>query len=188
MTVRAPLGVSDSLIERFVREKESWIRKKIYEQAHCEFEAVAAGTALLDQGVERPVCFGSMKNEERGGAFYLKDEKSVRRWYERTRCWILLESMHSLSAAVGLVPSEVFVRDFKARWGCCDARGKICLNWRLAMLPPVLRDYVILHELCHLREMNHSSAFWKLVESVCPDYKKRRKDLKQYSFLTRMYR
>lgn len=187
VTVRAPLHAPDPLIERFVKEKEPWIRKKLQEQMHRGFEEVEAGAALLDRGIRRPVVYGAKKNEERDGVFYLKDEGSVRRWFDRTRCWVLLESLHALSAAFGLSPADVCVRDFKARWGCCDARGKISLNWRLTMLPAELRDYVIVHELCHLRELNHSAAFWKLVESACPDYRKRRKELKRYSFLTRMY-
>lgn len=188
VTVRAPLGMADSAIERFVGEKEAWILRKLREQERSGFEEVVAGRALLDGGVQRPVVFGAERNEERDGTFYLKEERSVRRWFERTRCPILPESVHKLSAAVGLMPNDVCVRDFKARWGCCDARGKISLNWRLSMLPLALRDYVIIHELCHLREMNHSKAFWALVGQVCPAYRKYRKALKAYSFLTRMYR
>ena len=132
----------------------------------------------MDGGVQRPVVFGAERNEERDGTFFLKEERFVRRWFERTRCPILPESVHKLSAAVGLMPNDVCVRDFKARWGCCDARGKISLNWRLSMLPLALRDYVIIHELCHFFEGNHSKNFWKLVQQAYPNYKEARKKLR----------
>ena len=65
---------------------------------------------------------------------------------------------------------------------------KIKLNWRLLMLPPDLRRYVLIHELCHLRQMNHSCAFWALVQTFCPSYKQCLRRLKEYSFLTGLYR
>jgi predicted metal-dependent hydrolase len=78
---------------------------------------------------------------------------------------------------------RVTVRNQKSRWGSCSPRGTISLNWRLIQTPQFVRDYVILHELMHLREMNHSVRFWREVESVCPDYKAAESWLKQNSAL-----
>ena len=64
---------------------------------------------------------------------------------------------------------RVAVRNQRSRWGSCSARGTVSLNWRLIQTPVLIRDYIILHELMHFREMNHSAKFWKLVEEVCPD-------------------
>lgn len=188
VVVRAPLGASDELVGRFVAEKEGWILKKIEEQTGGEFADVMAGKTLLDDGVRKPVKYGAARSEEKGGEFFLKNERAVRPFFERTRCLFLPDEVFELSRRTGMMPADVSVRDFKARWGCCDADGRIRLNWRLVMLPPVLREYVLIHELCHLKEMNHSAAFWKLVGKHCGDYRQRRRLLKKYSFLTRMYR
>lgn len=188
VVVRAPLGASDELVGRFVAEKEGWILKKIEEQTGGEFADVMAGKTLLDDGVRKPVKYGAARSEEKGGEFFLKNEKAVRPFFERTRCLFLPDEVFELSRRTGMMPADVSVRDFKARWGCCDADGRIRLNWRLVMLPPALREYVLIHELCHLKEMNHSAAFWKLVGKHCGDYRQRRRLLKKYSFLTRMYR
>ena len=188
VVVRAPLGASDELVGRFVAEKEGWILKKIEEQTSGEFADVMEGKTLLDDGVRKPVKYGAARSEEKGGEFFLKNEKAVRPFFERTRCLFLPDEVFERSRRTGMMPADVSVRDFKARWGCCDADGRIRLNWRLVMLPPVLREYVLIHELCHLKEMNHSAAFWKLVGKHCGDYRQRRRLLKKYSFLTRMYR
>jgi predicted metal-dependent hydrolase len=78
---------------------------------------------------------------------------------------------------------RVSVRNQKSRWGSCSRRGTISLNWRLIQAPPFVCDYIILHELSHLKEMNHSARFWHEVERVCPDYKMAERWLKQHSVL-----
>jgi predicted metal-dependent hydrolase len=81
--------------------------------------------------------------------------------------------------------TRVSVRNQKSRWGSCSRRGTISLNWRLIQTPPHVQDYIILHELMHCREMNHSARFWREVESVCPDYKTAERWLKQHGALLR---
>lgn len=76
--------------------------------------------------------------------------------------------------------TRVTVRNQRSRWGSCSRRGAISLNWRLIQTPVFVRDYIILHELMHLREMNHSPRFWREVERVCPDYAVAEKWLKQH--------
>ena len=88
-----------------------------------------------------------------------------------------------LAAAHQLTVRRVTVRNQRSRWGSCSRRGTISLNWRLIQTPPFVRDYIILHELMHLRQMNHSSRFWREVESVCPDYQTAERWLKQHSAL-----
>ena len=67
--------------------------------------------------------------------------------------------------------SKITVRDTVSRWGSCSSSGNLSFSWRLILAPKNVMEYVIVHELCHLKEMNHSIRFWKLVESVCPEYK-----------------
>jgi len=76
-----------------------------------------------------------------------------------------------LSAVTGVEVKQVTVRNQRSRWGSCSANGTISLNWRLVQTPEAIRDYIIYHELMHLREMNHSARFWARVEEVCPDWR-----------------
>jgi predicted metal-dependent hydrolase len=73
-----------------------------------------------------------------------------------------------LAATHGIDVRRVSVRDQRSRWGSCSRRGTITLNWRLVLVPGFVREYVILHELMHRRELNHSPRFWRLVAAVCP--------------------
>jgi predicted metal-dependent hydrolase len=86
-----------------------------------------------------------------------------------------------LSAQHGLTVSRVTIRNQRWRWGSCSRRGHICLNWRLVEMPEPVRDYVLIHELMHLKRMDHSPAFWKLVAAACPAYKEARAWLRSQS-------
>lgn len=74
---------------------------------------------------------------------------------------------------------RIRIGDQKTRWGSCSSRGTISYNWHLVLMPERIMDYVVVHELCHLVEMNHSPAFWKKVSEILPDYEERRKWLKE---------
>jgi predicted metal-dependent hydrolase len=80
-----------------------------------------------------------------------------------------------LAARLDLGVSKVSVRNQRWRWGSCSPLGHICLNWRLVAMPAWVRDYVMIHELMHLRRMDHSRTFWKLVAAQCPDYQAARR-------------
>lgn len=73
---------------------------------------------------------------------------------------------------------RVSIRDQRSRWGSCSSNGTLCFNWRLIVLPEPLADYVIVHELCHLKHLNHSRAFWHLVERAIPDHHHHRRALR----------
>ena len=75
-----------------------------------------------------------------------------------------------LAARHGLTVSRISIRDQRTRWGSCGRDGHICLNWRLIRMPAWVRDYVLIHELMHLRRLDHSPKYWKLVRAACPDY------------------
>lgn len=76
----------------------------------------------------------------------------------------------ALAAQHGLTVSRISIRDQRSRWGSCGRDGHISLNWRLVLMPPGVCDYVLVHELMHLRRMDHSAAYWQLVADACPDY------------------
>lgn len=76
---------------------------------------------------------------------------------------------------------KVFIKDQRSRWGSCSSLGNLNFNYRIALLPPELQDYLIVHELCHLGEMNHSRAFWSLVERAIPNYRQLHQELRHIS-------
>ena len=86
--------------------------------------------------------------------------------------------LHALAAKHGLSVARVSIRNQRWRWGSCSPNGHISLNWRLVRMPDWVSDYVIIHELMHLRRMDHSRKFWKLVAAACPDYERARQWLR----------
>jgi predicted metal-dependent hydrolase len=95
-------------------------------------------------------------------------------WYTtRGQLWIERRLAH-YAVQLGVAPTAVRVRDMGQRWGSCSARGRVNFHWRILVFPPSIIDYVIVHELAHLRELNHSRAFWGLVETILPDYRRRK--------------
>lgn len=100
-------------------------------------------------------------------------------WYRREAREHLIARVQNLALRVGLAPQRVLIRGQRTRWGSCSARGTVSLNWRLMQLPQSLGDYVVVHELCHLRHLNHSPVFWNLVEGIVPDWRERRARLRE---------
>jgi predicted metal-dependent hydrolase len=91
----------------------------------------------------------------------------------------LPEQLRRLAAHHGLTVSRISVRNQRSRWGSCSPSGHICLNWRLVLMPDTVRDYVLIHELMHLRRLDHSRHFWRLVAHACPDYEHARQWLRE---------
>ena len=89
--------------------------------------------------------------------------------------------LHKLASAHGLTVARVSVRNQRWRWGSCSRSGHICLNWRLVQMPPEIRDYVMIHELMHLKRLDHSPKFWTLVAEACPNYQAARKWLREHT-------
>ena len=90
---------------------------------------------------------------------------------ERTAYW---------AGKMGVTYGRITIREQVTRWGSCSSKGNLNYNWKLILVPMELLDYVVVHELAHRREMNHSKQFWKIVEKELPDYRQRRKALKSY--------
>ncbi|HEX6734861.1 MAG TPA: SprT family zinc-dependent metalloprotease [Azonexus sp.] len=102
-------------------------------------------------------------------------EKALR---EKARA-VFAERLAHYAPALGVALPPLRLSSARTRWGSCSARGGIALNWRLLFLPLPLVDYVVCHELAHLKEMNHSPRFWSVVEQLCPDWRSRRQQLRQ---------
>lgn len=86
----------------------------------------------------------------------------------------------ALAAQHGHTVTRVSIRNQRSRWGSCSSRGTIALNWRLVLMPVFVSDYIILHELMHLRQPNHSRAFWREVATVCPDWREAERWIKTH--------
>ena len=92
----------------------------------------------------------------------------------------LPERLLELAARYDLHVRRISIRTQKWRWGSCSSSGHICLNWRLVEMPDAVRDYVLIHELMHLKRMDHSQKFWNLVARACPDYRELRRQLSAF--------
>ena len=105
-------------------------------------------------------------------------EKTVSCWYKQQAEQFFVQRVAYYAPLLKVAPRLVKLSEAKTQWGSCTANGSVRLNVQLIKLPPRLIDYVVVHELAHLRELNHSAAFWRVVESVCPDYVSLRAELK----------
>ncbi len=99
-------------------------------------------------------------------------------WYKIQADLILKEKTHLYSKRIGVSPTDVIIKSFKARWGSCTIHGVFHYNWHIIMAPEAIIDYLVVHELCHILHHNHSPAFWSAVATYCPNYKDERAWLK----------
>ena len=147
--VRAPYSCPRSVIESFLSEKQQWIT------THLEAAGKAAAAPRRD-----------FSDAERRRYSELARDIFTRKaaWYARI---------------MGVTYGRISIREQKTRWGSCSSKGNLNFNWRLIFAPPEVLDYVVVHELAHRKEMNHSKAFYAIVESIMPDYRKWKKWLKK---------
>ena len=149
--VRAPLKLSKQYIDTFVQAKSKWI----------------------DETRDR---LAKLQSQQKMIRLSLKEENEYKKKaldYFNSRCSYFANKM-------GVVYGNIKVNKAKTRWGSCNAKGDINFAYRLIFTSEELIDYVIVHELAHLKEMNHSLRFWSIVENTMPDYKERRKELKNH--------
>lgn len=98
---------------------------------------------------------------------------------------LIHQKLEHYSRLYGFTYNRVTIRSQKSRWGSCSSKKNLNFNWRLALAPDEILDYVVVHELCHTKYMNHSPTYWKLVNEIVPDHKARRKWLKENDYLLR---
>ena len=154
--LRAPRRVSDGALQNFARQKEAWIIEK-----HLMMEEKRKAESLQQD------------------PDYVKDP-ALEQAYRRQAKARLEERAAYFASRMGVSYQRISVRAAKTRWGSCSAKGNLNFHWKLILMPPQVLDYVVVHELAHRKEMNHSPAFWAEVEKILPDYRERRKWLKTY--------
>ena len=190
LTVSAPSTWPLARIEAVVRESERWVVKKVAEWSARRVPSISwsggARLPYLGGGLELQLATGSrtlavalpgaLRVMTRDGA-----EDSIRRavvaWYKRTARELLVPRVMELCARAGIAQPKVMISSAMARWGSCNSDREVRLAWRLVKAPRELIDYVICHELAHLRHMNHSAAFWAEVERQLPGHAALRKRL-----------
>lgn len=197
--VHAPKRLSLDRVMLFLNEKSSWIKEKqeMILSKNLAFKEVLdyekflfLGKKYLKyemQGVKKIeltqsclLCPKGLTNNE--------TLSKVARWYMRTAKNVLAERLEYLADLMQLDYSAFKVSNSKNRWGSCDSKNVIKINFRLVMLPHKIIDYVLIHELSHLVEFNHSKKFYKVIESIMPDYQKYRKELKEYTAILQLFR
>ncbi|MFA5997679.1 MAG: M48 family metallopeptidase [Candidatus Paceibacterota bacterium] len=148
--VTAPRGIGEGMIEKYIIQKSQWIIEKL------EYFKSISGTVFV------------RKSNKREYADY------------KERALVLARArLEYFNTFYNLKFNKVNIKNQKTRWGSCSRKGNLNFNYRIALLPPELADYIIVHELCHLKEFNHSRKFWNLVAQTVPNYLALRKELKK---------
>lgn len=200
IVVKAPLKMSNETISKFIFEKQSWIQEKLafLHNNRQKFDNVLSYKKFLLFGNEYDIKLASVKkiqtsNDDMTILVPVQTPKDkiipkLVQWYKKYAKTILEERVAYLSNIMKLTPTSLKITDTKGRWGACNSRGVISFNFRVVMLDPSIIDYVIVHELCHLVEMNHSQKFWNLVFSFLPSAKTTKQKIKEYGFLLTLYK
>lgn len=153
VTVRAPRSASEKDIEEILKKKEAWISKHIEKIKEAKERFEAEPTEKLTR------------------------EKVIALAEEALK--VIPERVEYFAKVIGVTYGKITIRNQKTRWGSCSSKGNLNFNCLLMLAPPEVLDYVVVHELCHRKQMNHSKAFWLEVEKVLPNYKEVRKWLKE---------
>ena len=196
--VKAPISMKDETINKFIEDKQEWIRSKllIINNTRSKFDDILHYQKFLLYGNKYSVLIDDVKRIETNDDFQIvvpnKTEpenilKSLKSWYKKIAKQILQDRLAFVESRVKLKSKALRISDSKGKWGSCNSLGVICFNWRVVMLPPKIIDYVIVHELCHLVEMNHSKKFWSLVERFLPNYQELKKQIKEYGILLGLF-
>ncbi len=158
---------------RFAAGQADWIGREQHRQSERE-RPWADGTMVLVRGEAVPLRLedGTVRCGDGDVALEGGDVRLAVETHLRAAAGAELPARcHELAGRFEFTVGRVAVRNQRSRWGACSSRGMITLNWRLIQMPPSVSDYVILHELTHLRHPNHSVRFWRAVERVCPDWR-----------------
>ncbi len=191
VTVTAPPFISERQIDKFVAANQDWLAEKLSHIREKQRHLTAARDTLPFRGqdyqfrlaittkkpnvaIDKDIITVSAPSEE---------DKTVRqileKWYKKQAKELFEKRVPLLADLVNYDIRRVTIRSQRTRWGSCSSRQTISLNWRLVLCPDWVSDYVIYHELAHLKHMNHSQAFWSLVADYFPRYKEAEKWLKQ---------
>ena len=193
LTVSVPLRATEKWLHSVLQDKASWVVEKLEGWQKCQPAAIRwqdgetidyLGELLILR--VQPSLFATPV-QRRGKELWVfvengnpaaPVEHAVSHWYRNEAEPFFVQRSAHYAPLLKVSPRSIKLSKAKTQWGSCTVRGSVRLNVQLIQLPPRLIDYVVVHELAHLREMNHSAAFWRVVESACPDYVSLRAELK----------
>lgn len=196
LVIHAPKRIAQSHLESLILLKADWINKKLASLKAHQIPALQwqDGEQLLLLGNNITL---AVKHDVRSKAVeyapgclllampnHLQPAlvaRKVLQWYKKQAQIDFSRRLEIMSAKLGVPTPTMFLSNARSRWGSCNSKKEVRLNWRLLQAPPHIINYVICHELAHLKEMNHSAKFWAVVASIYPDYKLAEKELKAWS-------
>ncbi len=185
ITVKAPNGTSEEIIEEIIRKHEKKIKSRLDEideiKEKLKERTYDGEGKFLHLGKE----YALDELIDTVGLSEEEQKANLKKFYFASCKKIIPGRIKIYQEQLGVRPKIVEIDESKNKWGACTSDKKITFNYRLAMAPIEAIDYVVVHELCHLEHMNHDRSFWRLVGSILPDYKERQEYLSKYGqFLT----
>lgn len=197
VVVHAPVGMPEGLIREVLVEKREWIFRKLSDvqtrQSKTIQHTYASGDRFYYLGKPYTLCVEEV--------FFVKKpvvnitdgdlrvmvpsstpeeiKKALHMWYKLQAERVINERINYYKTFFTVEPSAIQVKEQKKRWGSCSSKRKLMFNWRIVMAPMDVLDYIVVHEMCHMVHMNHSSVYWALVKSIMPDYKEKQTWLKE---------
>lgn len=202
VTVRAPRHISEDDVAEFVSKRAGWIVEKqnyferlsqVYPPKEFKngesFEFLGRNLRLkLFRAAGRKdarceVTDGRLKlflDGQTGVELKTVAARAIRDLYSRHTALRARAFVRKHAASLAIKPGRILIVDVKKRWGSCARNGDVRLNWRISMMPPAVIEYIIVHELCHLKIHSHSPKFWSILKSILPDYENRRAWLRQH--------
>jgi predicted metal-dependent hydrolase len=197
LTVIVPHYYKIRQLPRLLKSKERWISNNLAKYRHLQ--SVSAGKEFKSGDtvpyLGRDLELVKWKNHSGAGSITLEVntlvvsaklfkngilELALEQWYRTEAAKLISERIDKLSSQMGISYKRIVIRGQKTRWGSCSRKRNLNFNWKLIMAPESVIDYVIIHELTHLKEMNHSKRFWELVVQYCPRWREHKKWLKQH--------
>lgn len=198
LVVKAPLKLSNNEIEKFLLKKQSWIeihqkrilfKNNLYADFYSYKKVLFCGKLYFvsfhnkkEIALENNFLYVPQTNDQ------IKIVKKIEKFLKEENKSIIKNRLLYFTNLMQLEPNLIKISNAKKRWGTCDNKDNLSFNWRMICLPPRLIDYIIVHELSHIMELNHSPKFWAIVNSILPDFKDLRKELKECDFILKLFR
>ena len=197
LLVKAPYGITESEAVKILTGKASWIHKHWHRLTKLSTNPVnrkfESDTQLLYLGQQYRLKLTQSSKDlvyidgetiivqcsAPAAAYQASAQALLLKWYVKQAGSALSNRTNYWAKIIGVSPTRVTIRDQKTRWGSCSNRGSINYSWRLIMAPSPVMDYLVIHELCHMKVANHSQSFWQLVANHIIDYNEHRRWLKE---------
>ncbi len=204
VNVVSPKSVNDEFIHDLVISKSKWILNKLNDfkskesdnppillidgdnipylgnyyklNLYKEKDIVKCSLIFKEDKFVAKVPYNMSSNEQ-----YIKLKDLLVNWYLTEGSKLIKERLSIYSKKLNLYPYSITLKEQKTSWGTCSSKGNIYINWKILLAPLDIIDYVLVHELCHLKYMNHSKEYWSLVSTIFPNYKEKRNYLKENS-------